>query len=105
MKKLLLISMVAIIVLTMMVPVTFAGGPKPPLKGNTTNVWVNGTGNSGMVMVQGSGNHTNLYFAPKTKFNQALVGVMGCGNKTSVGFGYGAKGNSVGVMVYSPCRR
>jgi hypothetical protein len=56
-----------------------------------------------MVMVQGSNNHTSLYFAPRTKWNMALVGVTGCGNKTSVGFGYGAKYNSVGVMVMSPC--
>ncbi len=102
MKKLLLISMVAIIVLTVMAPAALAWTP-PPLKGNTTNVTVYGRNNFSQVMVQGAGNATNLYIAPRTKFNMTLVGVMGCGNKTNVKLGYGAKYNTTGVMVYSPC--
>jgi hypothetical protein len=100
MKKMFLIGVLVMIVLAMAVPAASAHSAPP---GNNTTVTVYGYHNAGQVFVQGSGNNTSLYFGPKSKYNMALIGVIGCKNNTKVSFGYGAKGNNVGVMVMNPC--
>lgn len=100
MKRLVMIGVVVMVVLAMTVPAALAAPPPP---GNTTRVTVNGWHNAGTVVVQGSGNYTSLYYAPKSKWNVGVIGVVGCRNSTSLSFGYRAKYNHVGVVVVSPC--